>query len=60
MILPMNRERKLILLKWLKQGFIDSMDLPEAYKDFTMFQELLQETGIIEEEQPETQPTSDN
>lgn len=56
----MNRERKLILLKWLKQGFIDSMDLPEAYKDFTMFQELLQETGIIEEEQPETQPTSDN
>ncbi len=50
MILPLNRERKIILLKWLQQGFVDTMDLPEAYRDGNLFQEFLMQTGTKEED----------
>ena len=49
MIVPIDREKKIILLKWLKQGYIDTMDLPEAYKDGTLFMELLMQSSVEEE-----------
>ena len=36
----------MVLLKWLKQGYIDTLDLPEAYKDGTLFMELLKESNV--------------
>ncbi len=48
MKLQINRERRLILLKWLKQGYIDTLDMPEAYKGGNLFMELLKESGMIE------------
>ncbi len=50
MRLQIDRQKKLILLQWLKQGYIDTLDLPEAYKDSTLFLELLRETSIINDE----------
>lgn len=49
MRLAIDREKKLILLKWLKQGYIDTLDLPEAYKDGTLFLELLKQSSLKEE-----------
>lgn len=43
MKIELTRERKIILLKWLKQGYIDTNDLPEAYKDYTLFEALMME-----------------
>lgn len=51
MIVKIDREKRIILLKWLKQGFINTLDLPEAYKDSNLFLELLMETGIKEDEE---------
>ena len=49
MRLNIDRERRLILLKWLKQGYIDTLDLPEAYKGGSLFYELLKESSIEED-----------
>lgn len=49
MRIPLDREKKIILLRWLKQGYIDTMDLPEAYRDGTLFSEFLIESGLIDE-----------
>lgn len=49
MIVKIDREKKIILLKWLRQGYINTLDLPEAYKDSNLFLELLMETGIKED-----------
>lgn len=46
MIIPIDKEKKVILLGWLQQGYIDTLDLPEAYKDGSLFEELLKETSI--------------
>ena len=51
MIVKIDREKRIILLKWLKQGYINTLDLPEAYKDSNLFLELLMETGIKEDEE---------
>lgn len=53
MRIVLDRERKIILLKWLKQGYIDTLDLPEAYKDSSLFFELLKESGTDDNEAPE-------
>jgi len=49
MILQIDREKRLILLKWLKQGFIDTLDMPDAYKDGNLFLELLKESSLKED-----------
>lgn len=49
MILQLDREKKIVLLKWLKQGYINTLDLPEAYKDGNLFLDLLMSSGIVEE-----------
>lgn len=49
MILQLDREKKIVLLKWLKQGYINTLDLPEAYKDGNLFLDLLMSSGVIEE-----------
>lgn len=51
MIVRIDREKRIILLKWLRQGFINTLDLPEAYKDSNLFLELLMETGVKEDEE---------
>lgn len=58
MLIPLDREKKIILLRWLKQGFIDTLDLPEAYKDSTLFFELLRESGMIEDSENENNKAS--
>ena len=50
MRLPIDREKKLIILNWLKQGYIDTLDLPEAYKDSSFFLEMLMESSMVEDE----------
>lgn len=50
MKIVIDREKQLVLLKWLKQGYIDTMDLPEAYKDSTYFFELMKESCFDGEE----------
>ena len=51
MRLIIDRQKKIILLGWLKQGYIDTLDLPEAYKDSTFFLELLKESCCIDDSQ---------
>lgn len=41
MRLPIDRRRKIILLKWLQQGCIETLDLPEAYEGGNLFEELM-------------------
>ena len=53
MRLPIDREKKLIILNWLKQGYIDTLDLPEAYKDSSFFLEMLMESSMVEDEDEE-------
>lgn len=49
MRIGLDREKKITLLKWLKQGYIETLDLPEAYKDSTLFYELLKESSTESE-----------
>lgn len=58
MQIPLDREKKIILLRWLKQGFIDTLDLPEAYRDSALFFELLRESGMIEDSESENNKAS--
>ena len=44
----LDRGKKIILLRWLKRGYIDTLDLPEAYRDGSLFYEFLKETGTID------------
>lgn len=53
MIIPIDKEKKIILLGWLQQGYIDTLDLPEAYKDGSMFEELLKETSVEDDSENE-------
>ena len=54
MEIVIDREKKLVLLKWLKQGYIDTLDLPEAYKEGSLFLDLLQ--AVCMEEASEEMP----
>lgn len=49
MVIKLDRAKKIIILKWLQQGYIDTLDLPEAYKDSTLFFELLKESSDYEQ-----------
>lgn len=60
MRLPIDRRIKITLLRWLRQGYVDTTDLPEAYSDGnTLFAELLKETSADDyekEKQAEAEP----
>lgn len=43
MKIAIDRRIKIILIQWLKQGYIETLDLPEAYKDSTFFEQLLKQ-----------------
>ncbi len=45
MKLQIDRTRKIVLQNWLRQGFIDTLDLPEAYEGGNLFLELMKEAG---------------
>ena len=52
MRIPIDREKRVILLKWLQQGYIETLDLPEAYsKGNSLFLELLKSTRVVDEEE---------
>lgn len=54
-----DREKRLILLKWLRQGYIDTLDMPEAYKGGNLFLELLKESSVEDDEESQaTQKTA--
>lgn len=59
MRIQLDREKKIILLRWLKQGYIDTLDLPEAYRDGTLFFEYLKESGMIDENDNKTASTDE-
>ena len=51
MRLPIDRRIKITLLRWLRQGYLDTTDLPEAYSDGnSLFAELLKETSADDHE----------
>ena len=60
MRIPIDRRIKITLLRWLRQGYVDTTDLPEAYSDGnTLFAELLKVTsadGYERERQAEAEP----
>lgn len=43
MKIPLDRNKRIILLKWLKQGYINTLDLPDAMEGYNYFEELLKE-----------------
>lgn len=43
MKIPLDREKRLILLKWLKQGYINTLDMPEGLEGYNYFEELMKE-----------------
>lgn len=45
MKIALDREKKIILLRWLQQGYIETLDLPEAYKESGLFYDLLVSSG---------------
>ena len=50
MRIQIDKGKKIILLRWLQQGYIETLDLPEAYKDISLFEELLKESGTEDDE----------
>lgn len=44
MKIELNRGRKIVLLQWLKQGYINTLDMPECYEGGNVFLELMKET----------------
>ena len=46
MIVLLDRDVKAVLLKWLRQGFIDTLDLPQAYEGGNLFLEMLKTLPI--------------
>lgn len=50
MKIQIDREKKIILLKWLQQGYIETLDLPELVKNDSLFYEMLMQTGTVEDE----------
>lgn len=50
MKLLLDRQKRLTLLKWLKQGYIETLDLPEALQGYNFFEEIMKETDRAEEE----------
>ena len=60
MRLPIDRRIRITLLRWLRQGYVYTTDLPEAYGDGnTLFAELLKETsadGYERQERAEAEP----
>lgn len=53
MVIQIDREKKLTLLRWLKQGYIDTLDMPGVYNGSSLFLDFLMETEIKEDEPPE-------
>lgn len=60
MRLPIDRSKKIALLKWLKQGYIDTLDIPEIINGNNAFTEYLIESGLIEDKQQEATTTKAN
>lgn len=51
MRIKIDREKRLILLKWLKQGYIYPMDMPELLSDDNnAFLQLMQSLPVADEE----------
>lgn len=49
MIIPITREIKIILLKWLKGGCIDTLDIPALHGDkYNLFLDLLMESDVVD------------
>jgi hypothetical protein len=50
MRVKIDKEKKIILLKWLKCGYIETMDIPECYENGNAFEELMKSLPLEEEE----------
>lgn len=50
MKIPIDREKKVLLLKWLKRGFIDTNDIPELndVRD-NWFEQLMKGASVRED-----------
>ena len=54
MKIALDRTKKITLLKWLQQGYIDTLDLPEAFTEGGDFLELMKEASMANELEQET------
>lgn len=54
MIVALDRTKKIVLLKWLQQGYIDTLDMPDLYNDGSAFLELMKEASMANELEQET------
>lgn len=50
MKVKIDKEKKIILLRWLKQGYIETMDIPECYESGNYFLELMKSIPCEDEE----------
>jgi hypothetical protein len=51
MIIPIDREKKIVLLKALKKGYLDTMDMPELYgKQFNYFLDIMKRATSEDDE----------
>lgn len=41
MKIAIDRTKRIVLLKWLKQGYINTEDIPEALEGYNYFEELM-------------------
>lgn len=46
MRVKIDKEKKIILLRWLKRGYIETMDIPECYEGGNAFLELMKSLPI--------------
>lgn len=49
-----DKEKKIILLRWLKRGYIETMDIPECYEGGNAFLELMKSLSDEEDEEETT------
>lgn len=49
MKIALDRTKKITLLKWLQQGYIDTLDLTEAFTEGGDFLELMKEASRVNE-----------
>ena len=54
MRVKIDKEKKIILLRWLKRGYIETMDIPECYEGGNAFEEFMKSLPIEDDEEEAT------
>ncbi len=49
MKIQLDRTKRIILLKWLRQGHINTLDMPDTMEGYNYFEELMKDVDTKEE-----------